>query len=266
MNNLSNTTATGPKIIIQIINGVSYVYEDYHFWDKIKKQIRHKRKCIGKNSATGDFLPNNYYILRQKDEKNSEIKNFNKPLTQLNRITPATRSYYGASYLLHEIVKKTGLFEDLEICFPKIYDMLLSIVYYMVLEPDSRMYRFEKWHHDHWHPYGENITSQRISDLAITISEKGKLELFKRQSQRRIEDGYLAYDTTSVSSSSKIIKIVSYGVNKDNDKLPQFNLALLFGQASGLSVYYRMLPGNITDVTTIAKLLLDADFMTLNNI
>jgi transposase len=266
MKTFSNTIPTEPKTIIQIVNGVPYIYEDFHFWDKNKKQIRHKRKCIGKNSPTGEFLPNNYYLLKLKDNNNDKKEVFKEPTVQPNKITPANRNYYGAVYLLCEIVKKTGLLEDLEICFPLLYNMLLSIVYYLVLESDSPMYRFEKWDHDHYHPHGKNISSQRISDLLIAISEKSKLELFRRQSQRRLEDGYLAYDTTSVSSTSKTIKIVSYGVNKDDDKLPQINLALLFGQVSGLPVYYRILPGNITDVTTIAKLLLDVDFLNLNNL
>src|SRR5690606_41894046 len=45
------------------------------------------------------------------------------------------------------------------------------------------------------------------------------------------------------------------GKNKEGDRLPQFNLALLFGEESGLPFYYRKLPGNITDVKTIKRLM-----------
>nr|WP_211296347.1 hypothetical protein [Paenibacillus donghaensis] len=41
---------------------------------------------------------------------------------------------------------------------------------------------------------------------------------------------------------------MKYGKNKEHDPLPQMNLALLFGEQSNLSVYYRKLPGNISDV------------------
>jgi len=50
---------------------------------------------------------------------------------------------------------------------------------------------------------------------------------------------------------------VKYGVNKDNDPLPQINLALLFGEESGLPFYFRKLAGNISDVKTLKKLLAD---------
>lgn len=42
---------------------------------------------------------------------------------------------------------------------------------------------------------------------------------------------------------------------------PQLNLALVFGQKSGLPFYYRKLSGNIPDVSTVKNLL--ADFGSL---
>ena len=49
------------------------------------------------------------------------------------------------------------------------------------------------------------------------------------------------------------------GRNKENDRLPQLNLALLFGEDSGLPFYYRKLPGNISDVSTVRTLLDELD-------
>jgi len=92
------------------------------------------------------------------------------------------------------------------------------------------------------------------------------LEFFKRQSRRRQEKEYLAYDTTSISSYSEYIKAVRYGKNKDNDGLPQVNMALVFGEESCMPVYYRILPGNITDVMTIRKLIKDIDFLEIDKL
>jgi transposase len=83
------------------------------------------------------------------------------------------------------------------------------------------------------------------------VTEAAKMDFFKKQSCRRMESGYLFYDTTSISSYSELLKQVKYGKNKDGDNLAQINLALLMAQDSGLPVYYRKLPGNITDVMTI---------------
>jgi transposase len=54
---------------------------------------------------------------------------------------------------------------------------------------------------------------------------------------------------------------VRWGHNRDNEDLPQINLAMLFGQQSGLPAYYRRLPGNITDVMTLENTVKTMDFL-----
>jgi transposase len=167
---------------------------------------------------------------------------------------------------LDERGKLAGIEDDLRACFPDNYKMLMSLAYYLVLESDSPLYRFPRWAHDHPHPWGESIPSQRISEALRNIPEAAKLEFFKRQSRRRLEKEYLAYDTTSVSSYSEYVKAVRYGRNKDHDNLPQVNMALVFGEESCLPVYYRVLPGNIADVSTIRKLVKDVGFLEIDKL
>jgi transposase len=54
-----------------------------------------------------------------------------------------------------------------------------------------------------------------------------------------------------VSSYSEQNEYVRWGYNRDNEKLPQINLGLLYGQDSKLPAYYRKLPGSISDVSTL---------------
>lgn len=251
-------TQNNPKIRQQNIKGVDYVYEDVPFWDKTKKANRHKRIYIGKLGQDGEFIPNEKYLARQQEpaEKGAAAP------TE----TPARRVYFGATHLLDEISRAAGIEKDLRACFPHNHKKLMSLAYYLVLESDSPLYRFGRWAFDHRHPHGDGLSSQRISEMLHDISEQAKLEFFKRQSQRRQEKEYLAYDTTSVSSYSEYIKAVRYGKNKDNDSLPQVNMALVFGEESCMPVYYRILPGNITDVMTIRKLIKDIDFLEINKL
>ena len=242
----------------QLINGVNYVYEDQPYWDKVKKQNRHKREYVGKLGLDGEFIPNRKHLARQNQDAE---KGDAAP-----QVTPARRSYSGATHLLDEISEIIGIQEDLRICFPDIYNILLSLSYYLVLESESPLYRFSRWEYDHPHPWGKPIPSQRISEVLRNIPESAKLEFFKRQSKRRLEKEYLAYDTTSVSSYSECIKAVHYGKNKDNDGLAQVNMALVFGEESCLPVYYRVLPGNIADVSTIRKLIKDVDFLEISKL
>lgn len=122
--------------------------------------------------------------------------------------------------------------------------------------------RFSKWLLTHRHPYGQDISSQRSSDFFASITEEAREQFFRLQGRRRAEQEYWAYDTTTLSSYSESPRQVKYGKNKEHDPLPQMNLALLFGEQSNLPFYYRKPPGNISDVSTIQKLMTDLDFLS----
>ena len=181
-------------------------------------------------------------------------------------VLTSKRLFYGATYLFDAIGEKLGVTRDLQTCFPDIYRQILSLAYYLVLEDRNPLSRFPKWALTHTHPYSKAIPSQRSSEILRVIGEEAKLNFLQLQGQRRVEKEFLAYDITSISSYSTSLKQVKYGLNKENDSLPQINLALLFGENSRLPVYYRKLPGNITDVKTIRNLLADINFLNLEKV
>lgn len=243
----------------QVINGTEYVFEDHAYWDSKKKRGAHKRVYIGKN-VNGNFIPNETYRLQQQLEK-AEKNSHPGPVPTEKSL----RQFYGAVYLLEQIGDITGVNQDMKRSFPDCHEQLLSIIYYLILESNP-LYRFKKWNHTHKHPYGKGISSQRSSELLTRISEGDKMKFFTLQAERRLETEFLAFDTTSISSYSQLIKQVKYGKNKDGDALPQINLALLLGEQSGLPTYYRKLPGNLSDVKLIDKLLKDIEFLKLNKV
>ncbi len=225
--------------------GITYAYESISYWDKEKQQSRAKRKCIGKvDPITKEIVPTRKKALNNKTQ---------------NCTSESKRSFYGATLLFDKIGEKIGLKDDLKNCFPDTYKQILSIAYYLILEDKNPLSRFPKWAAIHKHPHGENISSQRSSDIFADMSNDGRERFFYKQGKRREEKEFWAYDTTSISSYSKCLKQAKYGVNKDHDPLPQINLAMLFGETSGLPFYYRKLAGNITDVITVKSLLKDMD-------
>lgn len=125
------------------------------------------------------------------------------------------------------------------------------------------MYRLHKWGIIHRYPYGRDIPSQRSSELFSLITKEAKMTYFKFQAKRHGMNEYLAFDTTSISSYSQLIKQAKYGKNKEGDLLPQTKLALLYGAESMLLVYYRKFAGNITDVKMIENFIKDVDFLKL---
>jgi len=176
-------------------------------------------------------------------------------------MTQYKRSFYGATYLFDQIGEAIGVEADLKACFPDIHKKILSIAYFLILEENNSLSRFSHWQKLHIHPNGDDIPSQRSSELFQSIEEEGRMNFFRKQGLRRIEKEYWAFDVTTISSHSETLKQVKHGYNKENDRLPQINLALLFGEKSGLPFYYRKLPGNITDVKTVKQLMHEFDVM-----
>ena len=80
--------------------------------------------------------------------------------------------YYGATYLLEKLADDIGLTKDLKLCFPDKYMQLLSIAFYLILEDNNPLYRFEKWHLTHKHPYGEDISSPRSSEDELAFDKR----------------------------------------------------------------------------------------------
>ena len=239
-------------------SGVTYAYESISWWDKEKKQSRSRRRLIGRvDPATGHVVQTDGRMRRAK-----------APGRELRPKGPwhAKRLFYGATYLLDAIGRELGLPEDLKRCFPGAYRQMLSIVYYLILEDRSPLYRFEKWGLTHRHPYGGDIPSQRSSELFMEIEEGAVQQFFRLQGRRRMEQEYWAYDITSISSYSEGLKQVQYGFNKEGDSLPQINLALVFGERSGLPFYYRKLAGSIPDVKTLRALLSDLESLGLKKV
>lgn len=243
-------------------SGITYVYESVSYWDKEKKQGRSKRTLVGRlDPVSGEIVPTDGRGKRRGQKVLEQpAKQGPVPAVKTDRL------FFGATYLLDQIGKLSGVAEDLKTCFPNHYKQILSIAYYLILEDQTPLFRFKKWGKLHRHPYGKEISSQRSSELFQSVTEESKMKFFRLQGKRRVEKEYWAYDSTSVSSYSESLRQVRYGKNKDGESLPQLNLALLFGEESGLPFYYRKLAGNVPDVKTIRELLRDLDILGYSKI
>ena len=243
-------------------SGITYAYESISHWDKEKKQSRAKRTLIGRvDDITGEITPTKG-TNRPKNGTATPKAAKRGPASSAE----TSRKFYGATYLLDVLGKRLGLVSDLKQCFPRSYRQIISLAYYLILESDSPLSRFSKWSSLHQHPYGQDIPSQRSSELFASITEEDRYRFFQLQAARRCEKEYWAYDITSVSSYSECLKQIRYGMNKEHDPLAQLNLALVFGQESSLPFYYRKLPGNVTDVKTVRNMLADMDFLNLQKV
>jgi transposase len=117
------------------------------------------------------------------------------------------------------------------------------------------------WSESHQHPSSQPISSQQVSELLKQVKENNRQHFLSLWLKHLLEKELLCYDLTSISSYATANEYVRWGHNRDKEKLPQINLAMLYGQKSGLPAYYRRMPGNITDVTTLKTTIETLDFL-----
>lgn len=236
--------------------GITYVYESKSYRDPITKQPRATRKLIGKiDPKTGTLIPTR---TKEITEKNL--------IKQINYIKTMKHTTFGATRFLDILSNKLNVTRTLKNTFPDLYKYILSLSYYMIIEENSSLRKFEKWQLNNETKSDIVLKSQMISDIFSSINNDNIARFFKLFAQNMDEKETLAYDTTSISSYSKAIEIVKYGKNKEDDKLAQINLLMLYGQESNLPYYYKILPGNITDVKTVTNLIKDLENLDFPNV
>ncbi len=226
---------------INKITGVTYVYESVSYWDKKLKQPRNKRICIGKiEPVSGAFVPSKRLNPEQAIARDP--------------VVTASAAIVGPLILLDYITAKLGLGKLLKSCFPNNYQQIQMMAYYLVAH-GAPLSHCESWCKSHAPNLADSLTSQRITEILCSISIDKKQTFCSKWMDQILEDDYICYDITSISSYSELNEYIKYGHNRDKERLPQLNLGMLFGQKGRLPVYFQQLPGSITDVTTLSNLL-----------
>lgn len=231
--------------------GAVYVYSVESYWDKDKKAPRTKQLYLGVlNKETGEVIPAKRRMPRSEKSQSAAIAT----------ASPARAQVVGPSLVLDKIAQDTGVASILKRCFPQSYQQILSLVYFVV-HKGLPLSRSEIWSQNNRHPVGEPFGSQRVSELLLQIGESDRQKFLSLWLGRMTEQDYLCYDITSISSYAQANEYVHYGYNRDGERLPQVNLAMLFGQKSGLPAYYRRMPGKISDVATLRTTVKSLDFL-----
>jgi transposase len=229
-------------------NGTTYVYENVSTWNKKTQRCDTKRKCIGKlDQENGNVLPTG-----KRGKGNGQIAYANVRCE-------------GSSLLLDRLAESLSLPLILREAFPEEWDRILTCAYYLISEGKA-LSHVETWSAQHTHPYGNILTSQRVSELLQALTRSKQLGFFKQWARTRAEKEYMAMDITSVSSYSKQNEYVRYGYNRDGESLPQINLCMLVGEKSGIPVYFESINGSIKDVSTLENVLKMMDWLNASRI
>jgi len=221
-----------PGTSIHCIRGKYYLYEVKSEWNKSKGRAQAKTgKYLGRITEEG--------LLPPKEKKASAVG------------TIATREY-GASSVLYDI--GSNILEHLRDSFPEDANTIFALAVLRVIEkcPFKRAEFL----------YERSYLSEIFESLALSPA---KLTAFlhsfglKREQQVGFMKEYLAdsryilFDGTNIISDSQGMDINRIGYNSHRQYEPQVNLMYAFSADAHRPVYYRLLPGNIRDVSAFRK-------------
>jgi len=232
-----------PTRRIKVKNGIEYWYEETPYYDKEKKQIRHKSKYLGRNV---DGQP-----VRMRAAPD-EIKEKAKKKTA----TIQSSFDYGSIFLLQSIIEELNLDRYLETLLPSSEaSMVRALAFNRIIRPTA-MKNVDSWYEGTSLALESpkiNLTGQRVSELLGRLGESNIPERFMSQLiEGTGTKDTLIYDITSLSSYSQLINLLEYGYNRDGDSLPQINLSLILDKDKGIPVMYDIFPGSISDVSTLS--------------
>lgn len=253
---LSNIMVEMPQkgIVKHKTKKVTYVYHILRAYRDEKGHPTNERIAIGKlDEESGMLIPNKTYYEIYETKTTKEK-------TEIMKIETS-----GITAFFENAVKSAGLDIMLKKVFPDKYKKILILAMYMLSEGNV-MQHIENWCEQNKTSDDIVVKSQEISKLFESISYDERMQFFKIMSNARIENEFVAYDVTSVSSYSKNMESAAWGYNRDKESLPQINIGMYYGEESKLPLFYTKYPGNINDKSHMKYMLANNDLININKV
>jgi hypothetical protein len=225
-------------------SGRVYAYEVTAVWDADKKQSRAVSKYVGACDTEGNIIPKG-----TKRIKTDKRLTHNSLSVQLEKLIQD----FGDGFLVQESIKKSVIYSPLEDVF-KEKPELLSLMSYRICSP-SPMYNCELWAKGNVAGIlgcHNKLSSQDISRLLGSLGEEHlQREFFKKylRSQSGLGTRNVIIDATSLPCQN------STGFNafgySDGSIEEQFRFHCVLSQDTKKPLFYRYVPGNIADTSTL---------------
>lgn len=223
-----------PFTVYKIIGNQEYAYEITSYWDKNEKKVKKKSKYLG--------------VVIDKEKKIYEKKERAKSKEKLILD-------FGDSFIIQEILSGTEFISLIENTFAEDADTLLSLLTYRLCYTGAMMYA-ETWYEGSYAKLqykNAKVSSQRISDFLKFIGEEQIQRSFFREylSGFSIAKKGIIFDATSLPNQIHN-PLTAWGRSGEEiDK--QIRFLLVVDKDTGSPLYFRTLPGNIVDVSTLVN-------------
>ncbi|MDR1872372.1 MAG: hypothetical protein LBS60_10740 [Deltaproteobacteria bacterium] len=215
---------------------------------------------LNTDNSTNNGNNNNFSVNNDNNSLAIEINNGQKINIEENNYSIRK---IGRKFILDSIIASTGLLNILKKIFPNSWDKIITLAYYIVSDNSAIMYCQDWVEENETILNNSSLASQRISELFFELKNEQILQFWESWASLRQEDEYLALDITSISSYSNLISEAEFGHNRDEEKIPQINLCMLFGEKSALPVFSSHYAGSLNDVTILLHFLILYHFLVI---
>jgi hypothetical protein len=256
-----------PGTELRRIKGHYYLYSVSSQWDKNSKKTKKVTgPIIGKINPDGEFVPSK----RRNKSKKEIAKN---PLQLMHAISVKE---FGLSHFF--IFHMKDICEQLKACFPEHWPYILAAAY-------CRLYKQSPINQMPLHIYHAYL-SEEIKDvefneknISLALRDVGRnREQAVRFMKWEVPDSeHVLIDLTHLPSRSRNSAFAQPGYNNQHNYGGQINLLYLFGRQSLRPIFYRVVPGNIRELSAFVLtmeesgigaciLIMDKGFYSLKNI
>ena len=214
---------------ISFIRGKYYLYEVGSVWNKEKGRAQKiTKKYLGRITEEEGLIP--------PKKKKETIQ------------SPTSVKEYGAAFVMTELGK--DILQRLQEYFPNHAEILFALAVLRVTDPGP----FKRADQQYRHSYlSEMFKDLRLSgkDLTSFLKEFGEHRERMVDFMRSFigENEHILFDGTSILSNSHKMDINRVGYNAHRAYKPQVNLLYAFSCESRMPIYYRMIAGNVRDVS-----------------
>ena len=288
------------KIIVHRNNGTTYVMTQPR-----DKDGKRKYKCWGiLEEGTKRFIPGKNFLSATKKERDKLIFPEGWDLSAIGELEarlsdgihlsrePHTSRFWGGTWFMKEVAKKTGVWQDLLDIFDSETraDMALTLAVYPEMsqktcnqlecwQRKNKGYTEAKLDPPTIHAFCSSITDaereeflkkriewDRVRSDEIIAERKKELENpnhlgasnipdWKHRNPGTLLDKYAAVDSTTMTSYSETLVQVRNGHNKEKGQAKQTVEVIVYSLITHLPIYYIELQGNVNDSKTMHLIL-----------
>lgn len=226
-----------PGVELKLINGRYYLYGVKSIYDKeLKKAKKISLGILGSITETGGFVPSH----KQKRLKTSVSE-------------PVSVREYGFSKWLVDTLETEGILENLQKEFPHHWQFIVIMVYCRTAyqSPLKNVpFYIEQANITELLNWNEKLNDQKISDALYSLgSQQGAIQRYLKSKDDN--NRTILIDATDIALKSNKISLSQKGYNADMNFQSQFVLLYLYDATSLKPLYYRLLPGNIREISAM---------------